>query len=450
VVLCLLNLDGVDVMKADKPEKILVVQVAGLGFDFLSEQCGTAMAGMTFRPLDPVFPALTCSAQASFRTAALPSVHGLAGNGIYDRRLRKPLFWEQSSALVDGPRIWAKARAAGRRVALLFWQQSMGEEVDMILSPAPIHRHHGGMILDCYSQPAGLYKTLCRRLGRPFALKHYWGPLASAKSSQWIAEATAAVLDDPALAPDVCMTYLPVLDYDLQRYGTHHARSAVALAALRGQLELLAAAAARNGYGLVVFGDYAIADCPRGAVLPNAALAADGLLKLRDIEGMLYADLHASRAFAMVDHEVAQVVVRDLKAREAAAAVLGRLDGVGEVMDAGAQQRAGVAHPRVGDLMLVAADGCWLAYPWWTDLRQAPDYARHVDIHNKPGYDPVELFWGWPPGSVSLDTGRIKGSHGRIGSGRQAAWAATCGVGGAGGRQPASLVDLAQAVQAWI
>jgi predicted AlkP superfamily pyrophosphatase or phosphodiesterase len=429
-------------MNKNKTSKLLVVQAAGLGFDFLKSHAALSMAGMDFHPLDTVFPALTCTVQASFRTASRPDQHGMPCNGIYDRRLRKPMFWEQSSAMVDGERIWETARTAGRTVGMLFWQQSLGEPVDLLLSPAPIHRHHGGMIADCYSQPVGLYQKLCRTLGRPFALRHYWGPLASARSSQWIAEATACLLDDPDLAPDLCLTYLPALDYNLQRYGTGDARSLEALVALRGQLEVLADAAGRNGYGLVVFGDYAIADCGQGAVLPNVALARAGLLKLREVKGMLYPDFHTSRAFAMVDHEIAHVVVKDATARHEAAQALGALPGIRDIMDRESQRQAGVAHANSGELVLVADDGWWLAYPWWLARGQAPDFASHVDIHNKPGYDPCELFSGWPPGSVSLDTGRIRGSHGRVGPGREAAWAATCLETG-----PTSLISLALSVK---
>ncbi len=429
---------GVLNMKNSSTHKLLVVQVAGLGFSFLAENGATSMAGMEFRPVESIFPAVTCSVQASFRTASPPGRHGMPCNGFYDRHLRRPMFWEQSSALVSGPRIWDAARAAGRKVAMLFWQQSLGESVDVLLSPAPIHRHHGGMILDCYSQPAGLYPDLCRKLGRPFALKHYWGPLANETSSQWIAEATACILADPGLAPDLCLAYLPVLDYDLQRGGPGSARSRRALAVLKGQLELLSAAAAGNGYGLVVFGDYALADCTKGAVLPNVALAEAGLLKLRAVKGMQYPDFHTSRAFAMTDHEIAHVVVSHSADLDETARVLGALEGVGTVMGAEACRQAGIAHVNSGDLVVVADDGWWLAYPWWRMAGQAPDYARHVDIHHKPGYDPCELFWGWPPGSVSLNTARIKGSHGRTGPGRAVAWASTCLD-----STPGSLIDLA-------
>lgn len=425
-------------MNKHKPKKLLVVQAAGMGFDFLARNGATTIAGMTFRPVESIFPAVTCTVQASMRTAAPPDHHGMMCNGIYERRLRRPMFWEQSSALVSGDRLWDNARAAGRKVAMLFWQQSMGESVDILCSPAPIHKHHGGMILDCYSRPAGLYQKLCRDIGRPFALQHYWGPMAGEKSSQWIAEATACVLDDPALAPDLCLTYLPVLDYNLQRYGLSDARSLGALKALRSQLELLSAAAGRNGYELVVFGDYAIADCSKGAVFPNVALAEAGLMQCRDVRGMQYPDFHTSRAFALVDHEVAHVIVNDRSALDETARVLGALEGVSTVMGPEAQRQAGIAHANGGDLVIVADDGWWLAYPWWKTNRQAPDYAKHIDIHNKPGYDPCELFSGWPPGSVSLNTGRIKGSHGRIGPGRAAAWASTCLE-----TKPDTLVDLA-------
>ncbi len=432
-------------MKRGEGEKLLVVQAAGLGMDFLAMHGVATMAGMPFRPMESVFPAVTCPVQASFRTASPPGRHGMIANGIYDRRLRKPMFWEQSSALVSGPRIWDAARAAGRTVAMLFWQQSLGESVDMLVSPAPIHKHHGGMILDCYSRPDGLYAELCRKLGRPFALKHYWGPLASVQSSQWIAEATACVLDDPRYAPDLCLTYLPALDYNLQRYGPGDPRSRASLRALEGQLEGLAESASSNGYGMVVFGDYAIVDCAKGAVYPNLALAQAGLFKLRAVKGMLYPDFNASRAFAMVDHEIAHVVVRDAADLDETARVLNDLDGIQTVMGPAECRQAQVAHANSGELVLVADDGWWLAYPWWQTPAQAPEYAGHVDIHNKPGYDPCELFWGWPPGSVSLNTTRVKGSHGRIGPGRAAAWGAT-GI----DAEPASLIDLAREIESLI
>jgi hypothetical protein len=147
-------------------------------------------------------------------------------------------------------------------------------------------------------------------------------------------------------------------------------------------------------------------------------MAQAGLLTLREVAGMEYPDLHASRAFAVADHEIAHVYVRDPADIVRTAGTLRAVPGI-EIAD------AGLGHPNAGELLAIAKDGFWLAYPWWTDNRRAPDYARHVDIHNKPGYDPCELFFGWPPPSTSLDATRIRGSHGKVGPGREIAWAAT-------------------------
>ena len=423
-------------------KRLVVVQVAGLGDDFLTENFGTKWKEYTFEPLESVFPALTCTAQATFRTAAPVSTHGMVANGQFHRELRRPLLWEQSSALVSGPRIWDSFRRRGKRVAMLFWQQSMGESVDIILSPAPIHKHGGGMMQSVYSQPPGLYESLCKSIKRTFPLHRYWGPIASPVSSDWIARATALLLADPDSAPDLCLTYLPALDYDLQRHGPAHPSAQRALSSLIDQLRLIRNAAELNGYDIMVFGDYAIGGSTQ-AIFPNRALLQANLFQTRTVAGMLYPDFHASRAFAMVDHEIAHVYLRNPTDLTVTQKTLASLEGVDAIMDTKAQQAAGVAHPHGGDLLLVAKPGFWFAYPWWTDKKKAPDYASHVDIHNKPGYDPCELFFGWPPISVSQDTSRLKGSHGSIVKGRETAWTSTCQLAGT----PATLQDLAQLVQ---
>lgn len=424
--------------------RLLIIQVAALGHQLLRDNDALSWQGLAFHAAQSVLPAVTCTVQASFRTAAAPCTHGMIANGRFHRSLSRPLFWEQSSRLVSGPRIWDDLRAAGGRVGMLFWQQSLGEAVDLVLSPAPIHKHHGGMIEDCYGQPAGLYERLCQAVGRPFRLRHYWGPLASAKTGDWIAAATAAVMGDPSLAPHLLLTYLPSLDYDLQRHGPKHARAGHALHRTLEQLGGMVQAARTHGYEVLIFGDYAIADAQE-AILPNRALLQAGLLHVRGVRGMLYPDFHTSRAFAMVDHEIAHVYVRDSGDLQAARQVLQGLAGVAEVMDRTRQAECGLAHPNSGELVVLAEPGRWLAYPWWTNRRQRPDYATHVDIHNKPGFDPCELFFGWPPPSVSQDTSRIRGSHGRIGAGREIAWASTFPLG-----RPAGLVDLAAAARDWL
>ena len=405
-------------------KKLLVIQTAGLGYAFATRHGVSAVNGLALRPIQPVFPALTCTAQATLRTGLSPAQHGMVANGFFDTLLRKPWFWEQSSSLVCGPRMWDTFRARGGTVGLAFFQQSLGESVDQLVSPAPVHKHGGGMIMGCYSQPPALYTRLAKAVRRPFRLSHYWGPLASVKGSEWIADAVTGLLA-ASDAPDLCLAYLPGLDYDLQRFGPDHPKSVRALQIVRAELERLFAAARANGYEAVAFGDYAITPATRGAVFPNRALREAGLFAVRQVRGMSYPDFYQSRAFALADHQVAMVTCFDASAQSRVADTLRSLDGVAQVLDKPRQAALGVDHPRAGDFLLVAEPGAWFAYPWWTDPREAPDYAAHVDIHNKPGYDPCELFFGRTPFQTCLDTTRIKGTHGLTGAGYETAFLST-------------------------
>jgi hypothetical protein len=367
----------------------------------------------------------------------------MVANGFFDAALRKPLFWEQSASLIDGPRIWERFRARGGTVGLMFLQQSLGESVDQWLTPAPVHTHGGGLIMGCHSRPADLSGRLERAAGGRFRLHRYWGPLASVKSSDWIAAAVAGYLAAPE-APDLCFTYLPGLDYDLQRFGPEHPKAAMALAAVRHELELLFEAARKNGYEAVAFGDYAITAATRGAIFPNRALREAGLFSVRTLRGMSYPDFYQSAAYALPDHQVAMVTCLDPAAVPRVAETLRALDGVAQVLDRARQAELGVDHPRAGDLFLVAQPGAWFAYPWWTDPREAPDYAAHVDIHNKPGYDPCELFFGRTPLSVSQDTAKVKGTHGLAGAGCECALAGTLPL------KAGTLAELAREMGDWL
>jgi predicted AlkP superfamily pyrophosphatase or phosphodiesterase len=401
------------------------VDVAALGWNLV--QRAPSPAPLVFQSLETVFPAVTCPVQAAFRTGLPPATCGVESNGVFLRDLRKVSFWEQSAALVRGARIWENLRARGKKVGLMFWQQSLGEQADLLLSPKPIHKHHGGMIQDCYAQPHDLYARLRAELGRPFNLMHYWGPLASHKASDWITDATCAVMAAPDLAPDVLLTYLPHLDYALQRHGPESKPAFQALEKAYAHLSKLWKTAAATGYDILIFGDYAIAAVTGAPIFPNRALRAANFFQVRNIAGRAYPDFFASAAVAMADHQVAQVCVLDAARRAAVRATLEKLAGVGEIFERG------------DDFLIVAQPGRWFAYPWWEAQREAPDYASHVDIHNKPGYDPCELFWGWPPGSISRDATRVRGTHGLGGA---VAWAASLPL-----ANPASLLDLALQVK---
>lgn len=420
-------------------KKILVIQVAALSWDLIKSHNTKTINGLTFHSANSVFPAVTCTAQASFRTATTPEQHGMIANGLFNQQLKKVLFWEQSASQISGLRIWDDFKADGGTVGMMFWQQSLGENADLILSPAPIHKHHGGMIQDCYSKPAELYSFLTDEINRPFNLMNYWGPLASPKSSQWIADATCTLLADKNKAPDLLFTYLPALDYDLQRFGPNSPRCKKSWSAVFQQLAQLISTAHQNNYELLIFGDYAITACKQGPVYPNKALFDAGLLSVRNIKGMQYIDLYASRAFAVADHEVANIYVNNPADLPATKKVLEFMQGIETVIietEFAASQQQAIA---------VVEDGYWMSYRWWDNPKQSPDYASHVDIHNKPGFDPCELFFGWPPGSITSNENRIGGTHGKTGAGREIAWASSCI-----NSSPDNLIELANELQQWL
>ena len=356
--------------------KKLQVIAAGLGYGLLERNGMTEIAGLKFTPKESVFPAVTCVAQATLRTGLAPSEHGMISNGYWSETLRKPIFWEQSCRLVKGARAWSK------NSGVFFFQQSLGEDVELIVSPAPIHKHGGGMIMSCYTKPTGMVDVLTKLCGK-FPLWRYWGPLASPK----VGRKCISYFEEMTNVHDVdeAYLYLPTLDYAAQKYGPDSSAAKAALKEFRKQLERIADIAMRRGCALKVMGDYEISEVTAEPVKPNVILRREGFFKTRTVGGMSYPDFYQSTAFAMCDHEVCVLVGPE---RERAAEVL---VGTGEleVPGAGGGQQA---YDNKG-VVLVAKKGSWCGYEWWTDGREAPDFASHVDIHNKPGYDPKELFF---------------------------------------------------------
>ena len=392
--------------------KHLVLSVAGLGWRDLETRKGEKLAGLSFRPVSSVFPAVTCVAQATLRTALPPREHGTVANGWFCRETWRPSFWEQSARLVRGSRIWEAARTRGDTVGMFFFQQSVGESVDRLVSPAHVHKHGGGSILYRYTLPTEADEALRRANGR-FPLRRYWGPLAHPKAGDaCLADFLAMQREYPC---DVAFLYLPTLDYDAQRHGPDAPCGDRAFELFRSQLEKLAAFAEKEGSSLTVLGEYGIGAATAPPVFPNRTLREAGMLRVRSLGGRAYPDLLRSRAFAMCDHEVAHVYVRDPWDVEAVRSELESTGAYGsiEAREPGLEWAHGTA---AGELLLVAKRGSWCAYPWWTDRREAPDYATHIDIHNKPGYDPSELLFdrrlAVPPATCQ-DHGRIRGTHGR-------------------------------------
>ncbi len=401
--------------------RLLLIDAAGLSYRFaMAPEAVPAVRdiardGGAIAALRPSFPAVTCTVQASLTTGVGADRHGVVANGLFDRDRLRASFWEQSDRLVQAERIWTRARARrpGFKSAALFWQNSIGSDNDVVLTPAPIHLHHGGMLHTCYARPSSLYDELVEEIGR-FDLRTYWGPTTGIRSSRWIARATIHVLE--RFGPDLALTYLPHLDYNQQRWGPSDPRMAKDLAETDACIAEIVEVARSRAYDILLVSDYGMTDVRR-AIHPNRALREAGLLAVRAVKGMHYLDVAQSRAWAMVDHQAAHVYCAP-DAVAAARDALGRLDGVEQVLDRAAQKDLQIDHPRSGELVLVAARDAWFAYPWWTEPRHAPDYATHVDIHNKPGYDPLELFLDRGALfrlklAVESNPDRIRGSHGR-------------------------------------
>ena len=375
--------------------KRLTVIAAGLGHGLLERNGMLEVAGLRFDAAPSVFPAVTCVAQASLRTGLSPSEHGVVSNGWWSESLRKPLFWEQSARIVKGERVWSARRAAGGTVGLFFMQQSLGEEADVIVSPAPIHEHGGGMLMSCYTKPTGMAPVLERLCGR-FPLWRYWGPLASPK----VGRMCISYFEEMTNVHDVdeAYLYLPTLDYAAQAKGPDSPAAKSALKEFRRQLERAADICMRRGCELAVVGDYEISAVTAEPARPNVVLRRNGLFRTRTVAGRAYPDFYQSSAFAMCDHEVC--VVYGEKAEEAVETLLSTGDY--EVPDPSSQFPVSSSQPPT---VLLAKPGSWCEYVWWTDRREAPDFASHVDIHNKPGFDPKELFF--------FNRGIVKGTHGR-------------------------------------
>jgi predicted AlkP superfamily pyrophosphatase or phosphodiesterase len=421
----------------DRPTPLVVLDVVGLTPALLAHMPrlrAAIGAGFTAR-LDPVLPAVTCSVQATLLTGAPPREHGIVGNGWYFRDLGEVLLWRQHHALVGGEKVWqaARQRYPNYTVANICWWYAMGADVDWTVTPRPVYHADGRKDPDCYTYPADLHDELTAQFGT-FPLFAYWGPGAGLASSAWICRAAEHVM--ATRDPDLTLVYVPHLDYDLQRHGPGAPRASAAARELDDTLGPLLDATAARGATLVVLSEYAITPVSQ-PVHVNRMLRSAGLLRVHTQAGMEYLDPWTSRAFAVADHQVAHVYVRDPVDLDAVGKLCAELPGVAEVLEGRA--RAGLDHPRAGEFVLVAEPAAWFTYYYWLEAARAPDFARLVEIHRKPGYDPAELFFDpadpaaakrraavalvrkrlglrYLMSVVGLDAGAaaVRGSHGRL------------------------------------
>lgn len=384
--------------------------------------------------IDTVTPAVTCTVQATYLTGTFPSRHGIVGNGWYFRDECEVKFWQQSNKLVQGKKVWEVARSLDPAFtcANLFWWYNMYSSVDYSVTPRPMYPADGRKIPDIYTQPADLRPALQSELGR-FPLFNFWGPGASIRASRWIADAARWV--DQRHDPTLTLVYLPHLDYCLQRHGPdlkYVAKDLQELDAVCG--DLIEYYEARDAQ-VIVLSEYGITHVSRPVHL-NRALRANSLLTVREELGKELLDAGASAALAVADHQVAHVYVNDPARVAQVRSLLEATEGVAQVLAEEGKRACHLDHSRSGELIALAEPDAWFTYYYWLDDARAPDFARTVDIHRKPGYDPVELFidpqirapkvkvartllkkqlgFRYLMDVVPLDASLVRGSHGRI------------------------------------
>jgi len=344
------------------------------------------------RPLTTVTPAVTCSVQSTLVTGLPPSGHGAVANGWYFRDLSEVLLWRQSNHLIEGEKIWD----AGRRLdpafttAKMFWWYNMYAAVDWSATPRPMYPADGRKIPDHYAWPPELHDELDEKLGQ-FPLFRFWGPMADIVSSQWITRSTLHVMQ--SRNPTLTLTYLPHLDYNLQRLGpdSDHPDLVKDLQDVDALCGELIEAAEKQGREIIVVSEYGIT-AVSDAIHINRELRKAGLVNVRVERGHEQFDAGASPAFAVADHQLAHIYVQDSDRLPEIRMLIASLDGVESVLDQQEQKSIGLDHARAGELVAISAADRWFSYYYWLDDDRAPDYARTVDIHRKPGYDPVELF----------------------------------------------------------
>ncbi|MFC3416188.1 alkaline phosphatase family protein [Algoriphagus hitonicola] len=384
--------------------------------------------------IEPVLPAVTCSAQSVYLTGKMPNEHGIVGNGWYFQDECEIKFWRQSNRLVQSSKIWDKLKSENPEFtcANLFWWYNMYSTVDYAVTPRPLYPADGRKMPDCHSQPMELRDRLQKELGQ-FPLFSFWGPNANISSTQWIADAAKKV--DEWYNPTLNLIYLPHLDYALQKYGIDFEKIGKSLQEIDAVAADLITYFENQGTQVILLSEYGITTVSKPIHI-NRLLRSAGWIQVKNELGLETLDAGTSKAFAIADHQVAHVHIQDEKVYEQVKSLLENTPGIEKVLDKKAQKKYGLDHERSGDLVVVADQDSWFTYYFWLDDQKAPDYARCVDIHRKPGYDPVELVldpnikvpllkvgskvlkkklgFRYLMDVIPLDASLVKGAHGRI------------------------------------
>lgn len=384
--------------------------------------------------VEPVLPAVTCSAQSVYLTGKWPSENGIVGNGWYFQDECEIKFWRQSNKLVQAEKVWEVLRKEnpGFTVANMFWWYNMYSSADYAVTPRPLYPADGRKLPDCHSQPMELRDRLQAELGQ-FPLFTFWGPNTTIESSKWIAEAAKKV--EEWYSPTLNLIYIPHLDYNLQKYGIDFTKIAKDLREVDNLAKDLITFFENRGAEVLLLSEYGITSVSKPIHL-NRIFREKGWIQVKNELGLETLDAGTSAVFAVADHQVAHVHVNDHSKLPEVKALLEKTPGVEKVLDDQGKKDFHIDHSRSGDLVVIADADSWFTYYFWLDDAKAPDYARCVDIHRKPGYDPVELVldpaikipilkigskvlkkklgFRYLMDVIPLDATLVKGAHGRI------------------------------------
>ena len=412
--------------------KTVVIDIVGLSSSLINEHTPFLkkyIAEKGINTIAPMLPAVTTSVQSTFITGKWPVEHGIVGNGWYDRTDSEIKFWKQSNKLVLAEKIWEKAKKTDPSFTCskMFWWYNMYSGADYSVTPRPNYLADGRKLPDCYSHPAELRDELQKELGQ-FPLFKFWGPATDISSTQWIAD--ASIYTDKKYDPTLTLIYLPHLDYCLQKYGQASSLINKDLAEIDKVVEQLVNHYTAEKARIILLSEYGITNVDRPVHL-NRELRKNGFLQIRTERGLELLDPGTSKAFAVADHQVAHIYINDPSVTSGVKQLLEKVPGVQVVLNKEEQKQYHIDHERSGDLVAIADERSWFTYYFWLDDAKAPDYARVVDIHKKPGYDPIELFMTskaragykllrkklalrYVMDVIPLDATLIKGSHGRL------------------------------------
>lgn len=374
-------------------KKTVVIDIIGLSKSVIGEHTPFIKQYLSKRvltPIKPLLPALTTTSQSTYITGKWPSEHGIVANGWYDKTDAEVKFWKQSNHLVGAEKIWeaAKKKDPTFTCAKMFWWYNMYSSADYSVTPRPQYHADGVKAPDCYAHPATLRDELQEELGT-FPLFNFWGPNANIVSTKWIADATLYV--DRKYDPTLTLVYLPHLDYCLQKFGDDFSKISKELGEIDQIVKELITHYESKDARIILLSEYGISPVNRPIHI-NKILRKEGLISVRTERWYELLDAGASRAFAVSDHQIAHIYVKNDADKARIKQLLSQVEGIDEILDTEQLKERNLYHERTGDLVAIAKHDSWFTYYYWLDDTKAPDYAHLVDIHRKPGYDPVEMF----------------------------------------------------------